>query len=88
MKRHSRLAIYSVALLLITITLAANALAQQPLDRNKVPAPGKLPPLEVPRWSKMVLSNGATLIISERHNLPLVSFSITYVGGADQFEPA
>jgi zinc protease len=34
------------------------------------------------------LANGATLIVSERHNLPLVSFSITFVGGGNQFEPA
>jgi zinc protease len=33
------------------------------------------------------LANGATLIVSERHNLPLVSFTITFVGGSNQFEP-
>jgi len=87
MKRYWRLATYAVATLLVTVTLGATALAQQPLDRNKIPPPGKLPPLDVPRWTKTVLPNGATLIITERHNLPLVSFSITFVGGADQFEP-
>jgi zinc protease len=34
------------------------------------------------------LSNGATLIVSERHNLPLVSFSMTFLGGSNQFETA
>ena len=28
------------------------------------------------------------MIVSERHNLPLVSFNITFLGGANQFEPA
>ena len=37
-------------------------------------------------WAK--LANGAELIVSEKHDLPLVSFSITFLGGADQFESA
>ncbi|HEX7773522.1 MAG TPA: pitrilysin family protein, partial [Pyrinomonadaceae bacterium] len=37
--------------------------------------------------TKTQLANGATLIVSERHNLPLVSFDITFVGGGNQFEP-
>ena len=62
--------------------------AQQPLDRTKVPTPGKTPVLRVPTWTKTQLANGATLIVSERHSLPLVSFGITFVGGGNQFEPA
>ena len=53
------------------------ALAQQPLDRTKLPTPGTTPVLRVPTWTKTQLANGATLIVSERHSLPLVSFSIT-----------
>ena len=64
------------------------ALAQQPLDRTKIPTPGNTPVLRVPTWTKTQLANGATLIVSERHNLPLVSFDITFVGGGNQFEPA
>ena len=64
------------------------ALAQQPLDRTKAPTPGTIPALRVPTWTKTQLANGATLIVSERHNLPLVSFDITFVGGGNQFEPA
>ena len=63
-------------------------LAQQPLDRTKVPPPGKNPQLIVPTWTKAQLANGATLLVSERHNLPLVSFLITFLGGSNQFEPA
>ena len=64
------------------------ALAQQTLDRTKIPEPGPSPVLRVPTWTKTQLANGATLIVSERHNLPLVSFTITFLGGANQYETA
>ena len=70
------------------------ALAQQPtakpagFDRTAIPEPGKTPELRVPTWTSMTLNNGAQLIVSSRHNLPLVSFSINFVGGAHQYEPA
>jgi len=41
----------------------------------------------VPAWTKSTLANGAELLVSEKHDLPLISFSITFLGGADQFEP-
>src|ERR1044071_5779063 len=73
----------------IVISVAnLGALAQQPLDRTKVPPPGPTPVLHVPTWTKTQLANGATLIVSERHGLPLISFAITFVGGSNQFEPA
>ena len=62
--------------------------ARQALDRKKVPPPGKPPVLRVPTWTKGVLTNGADLVVSEKHDLPLVSLSITLLGGANQFEPA
>jgi zinc protease len=62
--------------------------AQQKLDRTKIPTPGPTPVLRVPTWTKSQLSNGATLIVSERHSLPLVSFSITFLGGSNQLETA
>jgi zinc protease len=40
----------------------------------------------VPTWTKTTLANGADLLVSEKHDLPLVSFSITFLGGANQFE--
>ncbi|MBI4477920.1 MAG: insulinase family protein [Acidobacteria bacterium] len=61
--------------------------AQQTLDRTKVPPPGKPPVLRVPAWTKAKLANGTELVVSEKHDLPLVSFSITFIGGANQFEP-
>jgi hypothetical protein len=68
--------------------LLGSARAQTPLDRSKMPPIGKVPELRVPVWTKSRLSNGAELMVSERHDLPLVSFSITFSGGADQFEAA
>jgi predicted Zn-dependent peptidase len=59
-----------------------------PLDRTKIPPAGKAPVLKVPAWTQLTLANGAGLLVSEKHDLPLVSFTITFVGGADQFETA
>ena len=64
------------------------ACALKTLDRAKQPPIGKIPELRVPTWTKAKLSNGAELIVSEKHDLPLVSFSITFLGGTDQFETA
>jgi predicted Zn-dependent peptidase len=72
----------------VLLLLSAAPSAQQALDRKKVPPPGKTPELRVPAWTKSTLANGAELIVSEKHDLPLISFSITFLGGADQFEPA
>jgi len=85
MKQHKRLA---TLLFAIAFGVVVAAQAQQPLDRAKIPPPGKTPELRVPVWTKTMLGNGATLIVSERHGLPLISFSITFLGGANQFEPA
>ena len=57
-------------------------------DRTVMPAAGPLPELRIPTWTKTTLANGAQLVVSERHSLPLVAVSIDLIGGADQFEPA
>jgi zinc protease len=62
--------------------------AQQALDRSKIPSPGKPAVLRVPIWTKSTLADGAELIVSEKHDLPLVSFVITIQGGANQVESA
>src|SRR5215813_4271656 len=85
MRQQKRLLAFGAALVIALANVAA--LAQQTLDRTKVPTPGSIPVLRVPTWTKTQLANGATLIVSERHSLPLVSFSITFLGGANQFEP-
>ena len=86
MKRQNPiLALFAVAVIALS---SIGSFAQEKLDRTKVPPPGPSPVLKVPTWTKTQLSNGATLIVSERHGLPLISFNITFVGGSNQFEPA
>jgi zinc protease len=75
-------------ILLVAALSAMPAAAQQALDRSKIPPPGKAPELHVPAWTKTTLSNGVVLFVSEKHDLPLVSFSLILAGGADQFETA
>ena len=70
------------------VLACAAALAQGPLDRSKPPTPGALPMLRVPAWTRSTLANGAELIVSEKHDLPLVSFTITIAGGYNQSDPA
>lgn len=70
----------------LLLTLSAAAPAAQQLDRRKAPTPGRIPELRVPVWTTSQLSNGAQIIVAERRGLPLVSFSITFAGGANQFE--
>ena len=87
MKQQRRLLALGAALIIGLANVAA--LAQQPkLDRTIQPTAGPIPVLRVPAWTTTQLSNGATLIVSERHTLPLVSFTITFVGGSNQYEPA
>ena len=74
----------------VTAPAAAQKPKAQPasFDRTAIPAPTVAPELRVPTWTSMKLANGADLIVSPRHNLPLVSFTINFVGGANQYEPA
>lgn len=83
MKVRARIAI---AAILAFAGFAASA--QQPLDRSKIPPPGKAAELRVPMWIRQSLTNGAELIVSEKHDLPLVSFRITIQGGSSQVESA
>jgi predicted Zn-dependent peptidase len=87
MSRNSRSArAWTCAVVLAMAATASSAARQTPLDRTRIPTPGKNPVLRVPVWTKSTLTNAADLIVSEKHDLPLVSFSITFLGGADQFE--
>ena len=86
MREQKRLLAFGAALIIGLATVAS--VAQQTLDRTQVPKPGPTPVLNVPTWTRTQLSNGATLIVSERHSLPIVSFAITFVGGSNQFETA
>jgi zinc protease len=83
---HSKHACVLSTLTAATFAVWLPLLAQQTLDRTKTPPPGKTPTLRVPSWTKSKLANGADLIVSEKHDLPLVSFNITFLGGSNQFD--
>jgi zinc protease len=81
-------AITAAGVLAPAAAFAQKTTAPASLDRSAVPTAGKTPELHVPTWTKLALANGAQLIVSERHGLPLVSMNVAFVGGANQFEPA
>ena len=62
--------------------------AQATLDRNAAPKVGASPSLRVPAWTRTKLANGAELVVIEKHDLPLVAFTIDFIGGAANYEPA
>ncbi|HUF25387.1 MAG TPA: pitrilysin family protein [Gemmatimonadaceae bacterium] len=68
--------------------LAAQRTAPAPaaLDRTVQPAAGRTPELRVPAWERTRISNGAEIIITQKRDLPLVAFSVNFVGGAANFE--
>jgi predicted Zn-dependent peptidase len=88
MKRQNRPRSRIFVSLAVSMVLALPLVAQQGLDRTKIPPPGTPPVLRVPTWTKTTLASGVDLIVSEKHDLPLVSFSLTLLGGASQQEPA
>ena len=46
------------------------------VDRSKVPTPGAPPSLKLPAASRAKLSNGLELVVVERHNAPVVDFTL------------
>ena len=62
-------------------TLAAQGTA---LDRTKAPPVAPAPVFKVPSWTVDTLSNGARLVVVEKHDLPIVSLSIHFEGGTNQ----
>jgi zinc protease len=76
----------------LSLFCASAAFAQESIkssfDRTVVPKPAPDPAVKIPTWSKATLSNGAQLYVVERHALPIIQFSINFVGGSNQLEPA
>ncbi len=101
-RKVRRAAACALALAALSQALPAPLAAQKPapktaqrpaqtavaFDRTVIPPAGPTPALHMPAWTATRLANGAQLIVSPRTNLPLVSFSISWLGGADQYEPA
>ncbi len=67
-------------------TPAENTAVQQPADphafRAQAPEPGQPPELVTPTFQKKVLDNGLTLLVAERHDLPLVSVNVAFSAGS------
>jgi zinc protease len=55
-------------------------------DRSKPPVPGTPPELKLPKLQRSTLSNGLKIILAERHEVPLVNFTLAFDAGyaADQ----
>ena len=83
MMRTSRL----LAAALVAATAATASAQGAKLDRNAVPAAGPSPSITIPTWTKTKLANGADLIVSVKKDLPLVAFTIGFVGGTTTYEP-
>lgn len=86
MSRIRRIA--ALALIVSAGEVAAQSSLKTTFDRTVVPRPAPDPTAKIPTWTKMTLSNGAQLYVVERHALPLIQFSMSFVGGAYQIEPA
>ncbi len=84
----TRRALVALALTVVCATCAAPLHAQSKLDRGVAPTPGPSPAIRVPVWTHAKLANGAELVVTPKHDLPLVSVSINFVGGSYAFEPA
>jgi zinc protease len=60
--------------------------AESKVDRTKLPEPGAPPAVTFPAIQRATLSNGLKVVLAERHNVPLVNFSLLVDAGyaADQ----
>ncbi len=61
--------------------------ASETVDRTKLPEAGQPPEPRLPKLERTTLSNGLQIVLAERHELPLVNFSLMVDSGyaADQF---
>ena len=75
-----------VGLAVLGSTAIAQGAAGSKLDRSKMPTVPASPTTKIPTWTKVKLPNGAELIVSVKRDLPLVAFTLGFVGGATTFE--
>ncbi len=62
------------------------ATTESTVDRSKLPGTGDMPQLKLPAAQKVTLSNGLKVLLSERHEIPVVDFELILDAGyaADQ----
>lgn len=85
-RRTAFLVVVSAVAVAAPTATAQRTAARPALDRTKQPTPGPTSVLKVPAWTPTRLSNGAELVVSQKRDLPLVSVSINFLGGSNQFE--
>ena len=73
-----------IALVLLLAAPAGLRAQGSGLDRTKAPPIAPSPTFKVPAWTVDTLSNGARLVVVEKHGLPIVSLSIQFEGGTNQ----
>jgi zinc protease len=87
MTRHHSSTRWAAVAFALTLTAYGSPLtAQGALDRSVPPTPGPAPAIHVPTWTRARLANGAELVVTQKHDLPLVAFAINFVGGSYNFE--
>jgi zinc protease len=57
-------------------------------DRSKLPEVGATPNVKLPAFERMTLSNGLKVVLAERHELPLVNFTMLVDAGTSADSPA
>jgi len=67
-------------MILLVVAGAGRAAAQ--LDRTHTPEAGPTPPLRLPEIQRATLSNGATLMLVEHHELPVVQMTLVIMAGS------
>jgi zinc protease len=82
--KHGIRTVFAAVALLASAAPAALIAQGTSLDRTKPPPVGPTPTFNMPSWSVDTLSNGARLVVVERHELPIVTFSIHFNGGTNQ----
>ena len=76
-------AVIFAAMLTLGATSGLTAQAAS-FDRSKAPPIAPQPTFKVPTWTVDTLSNGARLVVVEKHDLPIVSLSVQFEGGTNQ----
>jgi len=69
--------------LVVPVTVVAQG-GNSSFDRTRPPPAGPAPTLRLPNWTVDTLANGARLVVVERRDLPIISFSIHFEGGTNQ----